>query len=397
MLEGNDHRVSLLPHEFAQMVQDIRNVEDAIGRNLQRKMSQGEIMNREILGKSLCINLDLEIGEVIESHMLDVKSPGSGLQPNQKDLVVGKKIGRTLKKGDILYKSDLGNQNSALRTYNFQNRKFGIPIRYHDYNSFTKLTNIDLVEFHLSYKDLEENVNRFFSEKSNLSFLVHAPELFAGDHILDLCSTNETYRSKSIENLSKVVDVTRSLNKWFPSVIKPKIIVNVGGFSLDAPLDRSERADRYEMVLDSLRSLHSNDVEFLPQTMPPFPWHFGGQRFQNLFIDPYEIEQFCKEFNYSVCLDISHSKLACNHFHWSFRKFLELVGPCSSHLHIADSSGVDGEGLQIGDGDIDFVSFGEDIKRYAPNASFIPEIWQGHKEGGEGFWIALDRLESNMN
>ena len=27
-------------------------------------------------------------------------------------------------------------------------------------------------------------------------------------------------------------------------------------------------------------------------------------------------------------------------------------------------------------------------------ASFIPEIWQGHKNDGEGFWIALTRLEN---
>ena len=29
-----------------------------------------------------------------------------------------------------------------------------------------------------------------------------------------------------------------------------------------------------------------------------------------------------------------------------------------------------------------------------PNASFIPEIWQGHKNNGEGFWIALEKLEN---
>ena len=29
----------------------------------------------------------------------------------------------------------------------------------------------------------------------------------------------------------------------------------------------------------------------------------------------------------------------------------------------------------------------------APNAGFIPEIWQGHKNDGEGFWVALKRLE----
>jgi hypothetical protein len=31
-----------------------------------------------------------------------------------------------------------------------------------------------------------------------------------------------------------------------------------------------------------------------------------------------------------------------------------------------------------------------------PNATFIPEIWQGHKNNGEGFWIALEKLENVM-
>ena len=30
----------------------------------------------------------------------------------------------------------------------------------------------------------------------------------------------------------------------------------------------------------------------------------------------------------------------------------------------------------------------------APGVSFIPEIWQGHVNNGEGFWTALERLES---
>ena len=29
-------------------------------------------------------------------------------------------------------------------------------------------------------------------------------------------------------------------------------------------------------------------------------------------------------------------------------------------------------------------------------ASFIPEIWQGHKNMGEGFWTALERLEGRV-
>jgi N-acetylneuraminate synthase len=63
-------------------------------------------------------------------------------------------------------------------------------------------------------------------------------------------------------------------------------------------------------------------------------------------------------------------------------------------LHIADASGLDGEGLQIKDGDIDFAALSEDLAKYAPQVSFIPEIWQGHKNEGEGFWRALSQLEN---
>ena len=127
--------------------------------------------------------------------------------------------------------------------------------------------------------------------------------------------------------------------------------------------------------------------------MPPFPWHFGGQRYHNLFVDPQDTADFCREYDYRVCMDISHSKLACNHHKLSFKEFIEQVGAYSAHLHIADAEGVDGEGLQIGEGDIDFPALAEDLEKMAPNASFIPEIWQGHKNEGEGFWVALEKLE----
>jgi hypothetical protein len=61
---------------------------------------------------------------------------------------------------------------------------------------------------------------------------------------------------------------------------------------------------------------------------------------------------------------------------------------------MADASGVDGEGLQIDEGDVDWVSACATLDRVAPDATFIPEIWQGHKNEGEGFWVALDRLEN---
>jgi N-acetylneuraminate synthase len=147
-------------------------------------------------------------------------------------------------------------------------------------------------------------------------------------------------------------------------------------------------------LYESLSQLDTDGVEIIPQTMPPFPWHFGGQRNHNLFVDPQDIADFCRQHNYRVCLDISHSKLACTHNKISFKEFLKQVGPYTAHLHIADAKDVDGEGLQIGEGEIDFPALAENLERYAPHASFIPEIWQGHKNDGEGFWIALEKLEN---
>jgi N-acetylneuraminate synthase len=92
-------------------------------------------------------------------------------------------------------------------------------------------------------------------------------------------------------------------------------------------------------------------------------------------------------------MDVSHSKLSCNRHHWSFKAFVERVGPYTAHLHIAYAEGLDGEGLQIGEGELDFSALVENLKIYAPEASFIPEIWQGHKNEGEGFWKALEILE----
>jgi len=126
--------------------------------------------------------------------------------------------------------------------------------------------------------------------------------------------------------------------------------------------------------------------------MPPFPWHMGGQRFHNLFVDVDEIVRFCTEHDVRVCLDVSHSKLACTHAGASFQEFVRAVAPVTAHLHVVDAAGVDGEGLQIGEGEIDFGALAAELAPY-PEISFIPEVWQGHKNRGEGFWIAMERLE----
>ena len=391
-MEGNDHRVSLLPSEFTDLVTGVREVESAMGGARAREITQGEMMNRETLAKSLVINTNLEAGEIIEAHMVDVRSPGRGLQPNRLTTLIGQPTRRSLQPGDILFPTDAGESKSEPRKYSF-NRPMGIPVRYHDLLELKDRSNFDFLEFHLSYKDLEEDESKYFEEALDMDLIVHSPELFENDHLLDLSSPDDDYRQTSIEHLARVVELTRRLSLWFARSTRPGIVVNVGGSSQNSLLTLHERDARYQTVAKSLDQLDPEGVEILVQTMPPFPWNFGGQRFHNLFVDPQEIADFCMQYGTRVCFDTSHSKLACTHNRWSFNDFVTIVGPHVSHLHIADASGVDGEGLQILDGEIDFPVLGRSLLEVAPEASFIPEIWQGHKNDGEAFWRALELLE----
>jgi N-acetylneuraminate synthase len=352
-------------------------------------------MNRENLAKSLVINCDLDVGQIITETMIDVKSPGKGLQPNRKTELIGKRSRRSLKAGDFFYPSDLEVELVKARDYRFK-RPWGVPVRYHDFKAILVKSNPDFLEFHLSYKDMEVDVDQYFDRIYDLDLVVHSPDLFSGDFILNLASQNEVYRQRSIQELQRVVDVTRSLKPFFSRATKPLIVASVGGFTQDAFVSAAERDRLYQLVAESLSEVDADGVEIIPQTLPPFPWYFGGQLYLNLFVTPQDTVEFCQRYNYRVCLDISHSKLACNYYHLSFKEFIQQVGNYAAHLHIVDAKGVDGEGLQIGEGEIDFSALAEDLERYAPQASFIPEIWQGHKNEGEGFWIALERLEQKF-
>jgi len=391
-MEGNDHRVSLLPDEFRAMVQGIREVELALGSGDTRKVTQGEMMNREILAKSLVINRDLLAGERIESGMIEVRSPGKGLAPYRKPELVGTLARHAFKAGDFFYPSDVDADRVVARDYRFS-RPFGIPVRYHDVTKMAGMSNFDLLEFHLSYKDMEQAPEQYLKAPFDLDLVLHSPELFAGDHIMDLCAQDAAYRRRSIDELQKVVDLALRLKPFFRRAVKPLIIINAGGSTADGFVPESDRAAMYDLIADGLAQVNSEGVEIIPQTMPPFPWHFGGQRYHNLFMSPGDIQDFCDRHGYRVCLDVSHSQLACSHLGLSFKDFLEQVGGYSAHLHLVDASGVDGEGLQIGEGTMDFGMVADVLRDKAPGASFIPEIWQGHKNDGEGFWVALDRLE----
>ena len=391
-MEGPDHAASLTHTEFKRLIDGIREVEEALGEGRARQLSQGEMINRENLGKSLVAATALQKGVVLGAEHIKVRSPGQGLSPQRYTALLGRTLKHDMSEEDFFYPSDLADAIIHPRQYHFY-RPWGVPVRYHDFNEYAARIQPNVWEFHLSYSDMELNLADFLDGPYTANFVVHAPELFAGSRLMDLATPDNTYRNESIRETQRVIDITRKLKRFFPNTKRPLIVANIGGFTMDFPLPETVINGYYQRFAQSLARLDLEGVEIIPQTMAPFPWHFGGQRYQNIFVKIDEIVEWCNKLNLRMCFDTSHSRLACNHLGVDFYDFCTRIAPLTAHLHLGDARGLNGEGLQIGEGDIDFVRLGNILKDGCPTASFIPEIWQGHKNSGEGFWVAMEILE----
>src|SRR4051794_16572234 len=107
-MEGPDHAASLEPEEFKALVTGLREVEAARGEKLaERALSQGELINRENLAKSLVAARDIEAGMVISDDDIAVKSPGQGLSPLKMPALIGKVLRRKMAADDYFFQSDL--------------------------------------------------------------------------------------------------------------------------------------------------------------------------------------------------------------------------------------------------------------------------------------------------
>ena len=394
-MEGPDHAASLTHSELKRLIEGIREIEKSLGDGLTRTLSQGEMINRENLGKSLVAATALAKGTRLTAAHIKVRSPGQGLSPQRYEELLGKTLQHDMEEETFFFPSDLTETRVEPRPYRFD-RPWGVPVRYHDFGEYSARIKPDVWEFHLSYSDMDLDPASFLKGTYEAGFVVHAPELFSGSRLMDLATPDEAYRAESLRETQRVIDITRNLKRFFPNTKRPQIVANIGGFTMDELLPTEVIPSYYERFARSLAELDLDGVELIPQTMAPFPWHFGGQRYQNLFVKIEEIVHWCQKLNLRMCYDVSHSSLTCNHLGYDFYEFSRQIAPLTAHLHLGDARGLNGEGLQVGEGDIDFDRLGAILRQGCPDASFIPEIWQGHKNSGEGFWIAMERLEGKL-
>lgn len=89
-MEGPDHKASLEPEELKQMVQSIRNIEEAMGK-AEKFPTESEKKNIEIARKSIVAKCKIKKGEVLTEDNLYIKRPGNGISPMKWYDVIGTK------------------------------------------------------------------------------------------------------------------------------------------------------------------------------------------------------------------------------------------------------------------------------------------------------------------
>ena len=105
-IRSPEHIMSLEPHEAADFVNTIRDVEIALG-NPRRIMTAEERNMPPVARRSIVAARDIAAGEIVTQEMLDYARPGDGLPAHLDYLVLGKQARRTLRQGEKLSPSDV--------------------------------------------------------------------------------------------------------------------------------------------------------------------------------------------------------------------------------------------------------------------------------------------------
>jgi N-acetylneuraminate synthase/N,N'-diacetyllegionaminate synthase len=89
-MPGPDHRSSVEPGEFAEMVRTIRAVEQGLGNGI-RTLTAGEQEIRRVARRSVVAAEGIPAGSEITRGMLTVKRPGTGIPPGEMESLIGRR------------------------------------------------------------------------------------------------------------------------------------------------------------------------------------------------------------------------------------------------------------------------------------------------------------------
>ena len=99
--QGPDHKASLEPKQFNELVLGIRNIEKALGSEVKSPTS-AEKDNKLLVRKSIVASKSIKKGEFFTEFNITTKRPGNGICPMDWDEIIGKKASRDFFKDELI-------------------------------------------------------------------------------------------------------------------------------------------------------------------------------------------------------------------------------------------------------------------------------------------------------
>jgi len=100
-LPGPDHKASLGPKEFKEMVKAIRKIEKTLGDGFKKPLS-AELQNKQVIVKRLVAMRDIKKGEILNENNITSKRASYGLEVKYFSILIGHKAKKNINKDDII-------------------------------------------------------------------------------------------------------------------------------------------------------------------------------------------------------------------------------------------------------------------------------------------------------
>lgn len=104
-MPGPDHAASVMPDDFTQLVNIVRDIEAGLGDGVKRpRASERNVAS--VARKSLVFRNNFPKGHVLSEADLTAKRPGIGLSPDQFDVFIGRTLSRDVRRDELLDRND---------------------------------------------------------------------------------------------------------------------------------------------------------------------------------------------------------------------------------------------------------------------------------------------------
>jgi N-acetylneuraminate synthase len=375
---GLDHSTSSTPEEFKKLANIMANFDEILSGNTKREINQGELINLQNLSKSFFAKRPINSGEPFNLIDFEYKHPRVGLSKADVQTLLGKKLAQFCKQGAALteahFRTPTEIPSDLIELCN--NKKISLPIRLHDYQEIQDKFRIENFELHLSAADVM-NLEKFKKISNRHSFSIHLPDYQDSTRLLNPFTDEYNNKKESINIIRKVKDFAKKLSE----TQNDKVIV-VASFSPRVGLIN----DFYENCQGLQLEFAESGLDIAFQWLPPFAWYFGGSVKLNAFNKLIDVDYILQN-NLNICLDTSHLLMSAKYFEYDPSLILKLLRNQILHFHLADATGIDGEGVHLGQGDVENQNFLSEVLGYPQRK--VLEVWQGHLNLYQGFFDAI--------